>query len=344
MGASHLPPGASHLPARRQPPPRPTLGSVPVVHASGEQYVLEHGPFRAVVTQVGASLRSFTADGRDLVVPWSADELRPVFRGATLAPWPNRVTDGRYRLDGVGSASGRELQLALTEPDRGHALHGLLAWAPFERTGGASTAEGSTLQLQARVWPQQGYPFAVDVRVDVRLDDAGLTTSVTGTGLGEDPAPWGCATHPYLTPGTGRVDDWTVTLPAARYLVVEGDRLLPAGVEDVEGTDYDLREGRALAGVEIDHALTGLTPAPDDGLVHAVLRGSDGHGVEMVWDAGVYPWVQVHTADRPEPELDRAGLAVEPMTCPPDAFTTGEGVIRLARGEQATASWTLRPA
>ena len=143
--------------------------------------------------------------------------------------------------------------------------------------------------------------------------------------------------------GAGRVDDWTVTLPAERWLAVDADRLLPERVHDVAGTPFDLRRARSLRGAEIDHALTRLVPGPD-GLVRAVLRaGEEGGGVVLEWCADDLPWVQVHTADRPEPELHRSGLAIEPMTCPPDAFTTGEDVVRLAPGGRHSARWVIRP-
>ena len=58
------------------------------------------GGYEAVVASIGASLRVLTYEGRDLVVPFAPDELRPVHRGATLAPWPNRVVDGRYAVAG----------------------------------------------------------------------------------------------------------------------------------------------------------------------------------------------------------------------------------------------------
>ncbi|MEJ5913907.1 aldose 1-epimerase family protein [Pseudokineococcus sp. 1T1Z-3] len=312
------------------------------MHPSGEQHVLRHGSSEAVVTQVGASLRSFTDAGRDLVVGFGADEVRPVYRGAVLAPWPNRVVDGAWSLDDVGSASGTEHQLALTEPARGHALHGLLTWAPFDLVEARSSEAGSSIRLTARVWPQAGYPFCVDVVVGYALSDAGLTTTITGTGVGADPAPWGCSAHPYLTAGTGRVDDWEAFGSADAYVEALGERLLPGQVLPVDGTDLDLRGGRLLAGVELDHALTDVT-ADADGLARCGVVGPDGLGAEVVWDPAVLPWVQVHTADRPEPELDRVGLAVEPMTCPPDAFSTGEGVVRLARGKSASASFTIRP-
>ncbi|HWU31187.1 MAG TPA: galactose mutarotase, partial [Microbacterium sp.] len=60
-----------------------------------------------------------------------------------------------------------------------------------------------------------------------------------------------------------------------------------------------------------------------------------------VWDAGC-PWVQVHTADLPDPAASRRGLAVEPMTCPPDAFNSGTDLIVLEPGAAHTAGWSIR--
>jgi aldose 1-epimerase len=51
--------------------------------------------------------------------------------------------------------------------------------------------------------------------------------------------------------------------------------------------------------------------------------------------------VQVHTGDRPEPADHRRGLAVEPMTCPPDAFTSGVDLVHLGPGESHEASWSI---
>jgi aldose 1-epimerase len=53
-----------------------------------------------------------------------------------------------------------------------------------------------------------------------------------------------------------------------------------------------------------------------------------------------YGYLMLFTGD-PLPDVDRCALAVEPMTCPPNAFRTGEGVIRLAPGDSAAGSWAL---
>lgn len=300
---------------------------------SGTHFGLSAGDYHATIASVGASLRTLEFDGRPLIVPFDADEVRPAFRGATLAPWPNRVVDGRYAFD------GEEYQLPLTEPERGHALHGLAAWLDFD----AVDRSASSVTFAATIQAQAGFPHRIDVSVSFELDESGLHTTVTGTNTGPTRAPWGTGPHPYLVAGEGRVDDWTLLLPADDVLTVTPDRLIPVGLVDVataEDGEWDFRAPRRIADTFIDHAFTGLTRTAD-GLATVRVTAPKGTGVEMVWDASC-PWVQVHTADQPLPELDRLGLAVEPMTCPPDAYNSGTDLIVLEPGESASASWTIR--
>ncbi len=299
---------------------------------TGEQHEVTGAGYRAVVTEVGANLRVLTHDGRDLVTPFGVDELRPVHRGALLAPWPNRVGDGAY------SFAGADYQLSLNEVPRHNAVHGLVgdaAWMPAE-------GDETSVVLVHRLWPSKGYPFALDLQVRYGLDEHGLTTTLQATNVGDTAAPYGCAPHTYLVAGPGRVDDWTARVPATQRLEVDADRLLPADpprLLPVERTRWDLREPVLLGDRRLDDALTGLTA--EGGRVG--VRVTSGQcGVEMSWDPAVLPWVQVHTADRPEPVLDRAGLAVEPMTCPPDAFRSGVDLIVLEPGAAHEASWTIR--
>ncbi|MGX5697712.1 aldose 1-epimerase family protein [Agromyces soli] len=315
---------------------------------SGAQYAIAAAGYTADVASVGASLRTLrhAADGstaRDLVVPFDADELRPGYRGATLAPWPNRIVDGRYAFDGAS------FQLPLTEPARGQALHGLASWLDFA----PRIVEAARVVLAAVVEPQAGYPFRVEVEVEYRLDADGLTQTVTGRNLGDDAAPWGTGPHPYLVAGEGRVDDWTLELPADSVLTVTPDRLSPVAVEPVEAhPEFDFRAARPIASTFIDHAFTGLragaggaggeASGASDAASHlVVLTAADGGGVEMSWGAAC-PWVQVHTADTPGAETThRIGLAVEPMTCPPDAFNSGTDLVVLEPGAEHVAGWRI---
>jgi aldose 1-epimerase len=298
--------------------------------AGGEEHRIAHGRYTAVVTEVGGGLRLLRHDDRDLVVPYDEGEVRPSYRGALLAPWPNRVVDGRYTFDGV------EHQLPLTEPERGHALHGLVVWQRFEPRKVTSAA----VTLAHRIVPQAGYPFSVEVVVRYALDDDGLTTTVVARNTGEQRAPYGVGGHPYLVAGDGALDDWTLELPADRVMEVTPDRLVPVGLLPVAGTGLDFRQRRRIGSVEVDHAYTGLAPGRD-GLVRARVRTGDGSGVECRWDPSALPWVQVHTADKPAPEPSRLGLALEPMSCAPDAFGSGLGLLVLEPGGVHDAQWTV---
>ncbi len=287
---------------------------------SGEQVVLTHGDAEVAIASIGASLRSYTVAGRDLVVPFAAEHPRTYFRGAVLAPWPNRIVDGRYTFGGVAQ------QLPLTEPDRHHAIHGLVGWADFE----VEDASERDVTLSTTVVAQQGYPYRLDVQVGYALTDDGLVTTITATNTGDAAAPYGASIHPYLSAGPGRVDDWTLEVAAAQVLEVDADRLIPQGLTATAGGPFDFAVPRPIGELFIDHAFTGF----GDGRATLRLIAGDGQGVSMSWDAANAPWLQIHTADRPEPDAHRAGLAVEPMTCPPDAFNSGTDLVVLEPGDE----------
>lgn len=302
---------------------------------SGSQYRIRYGEYEAQIASVGASLRMLRHTGRDLVVPFSADEVRPASRGVTLAPWPNRVVDGVYSVD------GRTQQLALSEPGRQHAIHGLVGWLDFERADHSS----NSVTLVGRIVAQRGYPWAVAVEVTYTLGTDGLTQVVRATNESDDAAPYGTGTHPYVVAGSSALDEWTLELPASRVLEVTPDRLSPVALRDVgsyQPERFDYREARAIGSAEIDHAYTGL-PA---GEVRARVIDPAGTGVEVVWGEEC-PWVQIHTADLlPEEGTTRLGLALEPMTCAPDAFNDANyeydtGLVMIAPGEAHEASWRI---
>jgi aldose 1-epimerase len=309
-----------------------------VTPLSGTQHLLRAGGYEASVASVGATLRSLCHDGRHLIVGFEADEVRPAYRGATLAPWPNRVVDGRY------SFAGADYRLPLTEPDRGHALHGLASWLDFEVVDKGS----DHVELAAVIEAQSGYPWRVRVSARFLLGQDGLTQTVRAENLGGGAAPFGTGPHPYLVAGPAPLDSWTVEVPAEQVLLVTEDRLVPTELVDVDAVDpqrFDYRAARRLGAVEIDHAYTGLRRSADDRATVRVVDPS-GSGVELSWGSEC-AWVQVHTADIPgRGPGHRAGLAVEPMTCAPDAFNAARyafdtGVRVIHPGAALEASWRI---
>jgi aldose 1-epimerase len=299
---------------------------------SGTQYSISGFGYTAEIASVGATLRVLQHHGRDLIASFPAADVRPYFRGVTLAPWPNRVVDGRYRFRGT------EHRLALTEPERGHALHGLACWLEF--TAVQQSAEA--VALAAIIEPQAGYPYRLQVQVTFTCTKDGLRTEVVSTNIGADVAPYGTAPHPYLVAGSGRVDDWTLQLAADRVATVTEDRLIPTGIADVgtaDGGQFDFRRPRRIESTMIDHAFTDLH-RDGSGTAATVLTDRFGRGVRMTWGPQC-PWVQVHTADLADQAKSRLGLAVEPMTCPPDAFNSGTDLIELEPGQLTSASWII---
>jgi aldose 1-epimerase len=297
---------------------------------SGEQYEIIAGDYRAVAVGAGGGLRELTHAGRPLIEGYPPDALADGGRGQVLAPWPNRVRDGRWTWQ------GRELQLALSEPAKGNASHGLVRWAGW----GATERSTNGVVMTHRLHPQPSFPFTLDFRIAYGVTaGTGLTVELTATNPGPDPAPVALGMHPYLAaPGGGLVDGCTLLVPAHTRVLVD-ERSIPTGNEPVAGTAYDLRSAPLLGELALDTAYTDLEPE-GDGRIRAVLGGPDGTATEL-WTEAPARWLQVFTGDALAPARRRRGVAVEPMTAPANALATGEGLTVLAPGDAVTLRWGI---
>ena len=297
---------------------------------SGEQFEIAAGDQRAVVVEVGGGLRSYTAGDRDVVDGYGVEEQSTSGRGQVLVPWPNRLEDGRYEFDGVRH------QLALTEPERANAIHGLVRWAAWR----AGERERHRVVMEHVVHPQPGYPFTLGLSVEYALGESGLSVSTTARNLGTGACPYGCGHHPYLTVGTAAIDTLELQAPGRR-VVLSDERSLPKGSEVVEGTQYDFLAPKTIGATSLDNAFTDLD-RDDDGRARVRLRDPDGDSGVTLWMDESYRYVMLFTGDA-LPDVNRRSLAIEPMTCPPNAFRTGEAVIWLEPGQSATSSWGIEP-
>ena len=293
---------------------------------TGEQYEITSGEHRAVVTEVGATLRAYAVGGRDVVRGFTADEVIQGGRGQQLLPWPNRIRDGRYRFGGV------DHQLALTEPARHNAIHGLVRYVVWQVTDQTS----SSLSQQVRVYPQPGWPGVLEATITHTVGSDGLRVEVSARNLSDSPVPFGYAAHPYLTVGETTVDEVALTVPAKSYLAVD-ERLLPLQIESVDDTPYDLRSGGALGMRNFDTAFTGLARDRDG---RWRIRLDRGDRYAELWAGEGLDWTQIFTGG---PRRDLS-IAAEPMTCGPDAFNPGpthDGMLTLAAGESFSCQWGL---
>jgi aldose 1-epimerase len=252
------------------------------VPPSGEQYEIAHGDRRAVIVEVGGGIREYgPLDG------YALDERALSGRGQVLAPWPNRIEQGRYELD------GEQHQLALTEPEAGNAIHGLVRWASWH----AVAHEPARVVMEHVLHPQPGYPFTVLLQVEYALDGDGLTVTTRAENIGDRACPFGAGHHPYIAAPSGRVDD----------MLLEGKPIGDRKLDDTKPIEGPWR-----------------------------LQVGD----VTVWADEKWNYVQLFTGDD-KPDVARRAIAVEPMTCPPNAFRTGVDVIRLEPGDRFEGRWGI---
>ncbi len=298
------------------------------VDAAGRHLVIESGGARAEIGTVAAVLRSLSVGGVAITETTDGTGTPPFGNGIVLAPWPNRVRDGRWSLDGT------EQQLDINEVDRRNALHGLLRFSDYAVREEAADA----VTLGALIAPQHGWPFLFDtwVRYQVRAD--GLTVTHGVTNLSDRRAPYAVGTHPFLRIGENPVEDLVITIAAATYFDVD-ERLNPIAEKPVDGTRFDARAGLRVGDLDYDTAFGGVTHQNG---ASAWLTAPDGATVELVQDVD-WGYVQVFTT----PIFARGtstglAVAVEPMTAPPDALNSGQGLIWLEPGESSERTWGLR--
>ncbi|WP_433876365.1 aldose 1-epimerase family protein [Sinomonas atrocyanea] len=297
----------------------------PSIPATGRQYELRSAGAVAVVTELAATLRSYSRDGVVLTETFGDDQIPPGATGITLAPWANRIEDGRWTLE------GRPQQLDLTEPSRGHASHGLLRNTGYALIGGSE----SSAVLEATVFPQHGYPFLVRHRVEYALDgDGALSVTQSLTNHSPARAPWVLGAHPYLRIGDVPTEDLVLTVPAATRLVAD-ERLIPRSHEPAAG-ENDLRRGRRVSELALDAAFRDLEF--QDGRARSTLTAPDGRSV-WLWQEAACQYVHVFVSVT-FPGRTKA-VALEPMTGPANAFNSGEGLGWLDPGETASMRWGI---
>jgi aldose 1-epimerase len=288
------------------------------MNLSGEQIEITSGEQHAVVTSVGATLRSYRVGDWEILDGFDAREVCPGGRGQMLMPWPNRVAGGRYSFD------GQLRQLPIDEPELGHAIHGLSRWLEFV----VDEITSDRVRLRHRLCARPGYPHPLDLVVEVRLA-RGLEVTLRATNLGEKACPFGAGAHPYFA---FPADEVELCVPAHEWLDVDR-RSIPRARLPVEGSRLDFRRPRLIGPAHLDHAFTRL-----DG---PVTLGHRAREIRLQLDRS-FPFVQVYTGDTlPDHARRRKGVAVEPMSCAPDAFNSGDGLRILGPGESFEATWGI---
>lgn len=237
--------------------------------------------------------------------------------GAFLAPFPNRVADGRYTFQ------GETYQLAITRTDEHHAIHGLLRQAPFAITGAESTPEHYRLELEHKSEGAPGYPFPFTAHVTYRLSSNAVSVATVLTNNADDPAPMGFGWHPYFTFGEPLATSHLM-LPPLQQLPVD-ERLIPTG-DPQPFSDFSsaapIGERRFDDGFRFtgdERAITLTCPTHRRTLT--------------VTCESAFDYLQLFT------HPSATALSIEPMTCAADAFNNGLGLRIVRPGQSLRAQY-----
>lgn len=292
------------------------------------EWTLSSGPWRATVSPFGASLRRLWLEGpggppRDILWGYSGTANKKGGQGDVLAPWPGRIRDGKYSF--AGKANG----LPKNDKEGPNAIHGFVRARLWD-----GERDGATARFRTRIQANDhaGYPFDLDVVVGYELLPTGLACAFVAHNAGTTPAPFGAGFHPYIATPYG-VDAVPLQIPATRLVEYQG--LLPTGNIVALPDALDFRRARPVGPLRLNHCLTGLVPDVDG---FTRVRCGD---VE-VWMDRNFPHVVLYTGDALGPDA-RRGLAIEPMTCGPDAFNHANlGLAVLQPGQAAAGTWGVR--
>jgi galactose mutarotase-like enzyme len=311
----------------------PTSPRISVASPTGQQWRIGHGRQEVVVCEVGATLRSYTVAGRPVLDGFGPDEWSQSGRGQVLAPWPNRLADGRYEFNGTQGKA------ALNEPERRNAIHGLVRWIPWT----LQTRHQNQLSLRLQLHPSPGYPFSLLLELEYHVGREGLSVTTTAQSMQDSPIPFGLGFHPYLAAGPEAVDGAILQLPAHHTLDLD-DRGLPTGtMSRVAGTETDFTTARFVGPAVLDTAFTTLD-RDAEGKAWSSIDGPGGDTGASLWADRGFPYLMVYTGDTlGEVARRRRAVAIEPMTCPPNALRTGHDVIALQPGKEWTATWGITP-
>ncbi|EFA23790.1 aldose 1-epimerase [Bifidobacterium gallicum DSM 20093 = LMG 11596] len=289
-----------------------------------------------MVTQLGATLRALTYQGEDVIESTGADDIVSCCQGQLLVPFPNRIANATYEFDGC------EYVLPIDEHERHTAIHGYgyrAFWTLID-------LREDEVTLQWRVPNMEGYPFDLVVNTTYRLDDDGIHIRVCATNHGQNTAPWALGIHPWISNGKHHYGDaidadnaaCTLQIPAASHVCVDNN-LIPTGVESVDGTKFDFREGLALTQQPYDDALTDVAH-DESGWTSALFTRPDGMVVRVAGDETITSF-QVCTGTGFPPPKHPAGVAIEPQTAYANAFNTKRDLIAIEAGQTSETNMLI---
>ena len=278
--------------------------------------ILTQADIELEIDSLGARITRFINNGTE-IMKTAKDGLQG-YNGMVLAPWPNRIKDGKYVFE------NQEFNLEINEPDRNNALHGFAYKTQFEITKNTATE----ITLVANLGKTEGYPFLIELEITYQLTLEGFSCSVKATNQSESPAPFGIAFHPYYP-----ADDATeVSIPAKTHILADR-QMIPT--EKKPNTHGHFK----FADVDFDDCFSDLERT--DGIANINFKNKNSQ--LTLWQDEAFDFVMVYTTN----EFDSidgpaSAIAIEAQSCAADAFNTNPPMLQPSESFQGSWGLTLR--
>ncbi len=283
----------------------------------------------AIISTDGATLRKLWLNDTEVVQGFDTNQENLKSAGDILIPWPNRIKDGKWTLE------GKELQLKVNETERNNAIHGLIR----DLKHIVVVRKESYVVLRARIVSSTGYPFTLEVETKYELELNELKISHKITNFSKNQAPVAFGAHPYLKIGDTPTEELFLRLKANSRVAVD-DRLNPIGIEEVQNTSFDLNTPTRVGDLDLDTAYCDLVSEADGTYRHR-LSNEQGQVVEVFGDEN-FKHAQVYNTK--EFEIGNGlgwAVAVEPTTAPPNAFNSGTDLKWVQPNETWNIAWGI---
>ena len=262
-----------------------------------------------ILPEAGATIYELVLAGRTVIHGRDTYEdfvrNRSAYEGARLCPFPSRIEDGSYNFNGI------RYKLKPNDNFKRNAIHGLLADADYSMLDTFLGENSGRIRFCFNFEGIAGYPFPFYTELNFILEEHSITIETSIENRHNESIPMGDGWHPYFNLGNN-IDGLKLRLPSTKALVLN-EYLIPTG----QMVEKQLNE--TLGSMSIDDC---FVIDPSLGQAHTYL--SDSKNTLNIWqDTGKpgYNYLVVYTPG------DRKQIAIEPLTSPPNAFNSGDGLV-----------------
>jgi aldose 1-epimerase len=282
------------------------------------------GLWRANISPVGASLVSlWHADVEIVASPY--DEPLRALAGSVMAPWPNRLEDGTWKL------GNREFAAAVNDTDGNNANHGLV----FDKAFDVVNHTASLLRLETKIFDEIAYPFAILLTVTYALENNGLQISFEVVNQAAEAVPVAFGLHPYFV----AEEDSELELNA-RTWVQKNSRNLPKLSLPIDSSSAAQQGRNRIAELNIDDCFTDLVANERGYFVTTISRPSNSVIVEIE-QSRVLSHLMLYKLQEVE-QKKRTLIAVEPQTSKANFLRNLEGQELLQPNQALDATCQIK--